>query len=34
LSDSADDAPTPEEAAKRLIVVGDRVLITLPSIAR
>jgi co-chaperonin GroES (HSP10) len=28
LSDSADDAPVPDETPKRLIVVGDRVLIT------
>jgi co-chaperonin GroES (HSP10) len=27
LSDSADDAPVPDETPKRLIVVGDRVLI-------
>jgi co-chaperonin GroES (HSP10) len=28
LSDSADDTPVPDETPKRLIVVGDRVLIT------
>ena len=28
MSDSADDAPVPDEAPKRLVVVGDRVLIT------
>jgi co-chaperonin GroES (HSP10) len=28
LSDSADEAPVPDETPKRLIVVGDRVLIT------
>jgi co-chaperonin GroES (HSP10) len=28
LSDSADDVPVPDETPKRLIVVGDRVLIT------
>jgi len=28
LSDSAEDPPVPEESPKRLIVVGDRVLIT------
>jgi co-chaperonin GroES (HSP10) len=28
LSDSADDAPVPDETPKRLVVVGDRVLIT------
>ena len=28
MSDSADDAPVPDETPKRLVVVGDRVLIT------
>jgi co-chaperonin GroES (HSP10) len=28
LSDSADDVPVPDETPKRLVVVGDRVLIT------
>jgi co-chaperonin GroES (HSP10) len=28
LSDTADDAPVPDETPKRLVVVGDRVLIT------
>ena len=28
MSDSADDVPVPDETPKRLIVVGDRVLIT------